>query len=109
MEVLSLTFGGNPVKMRKYAMLFLDSARSTLGELHDALASGDFARMADLGHRIKSAARAVGAMSFGELCQSLETVRESGDADHARSVIDAMAVLLERLDGHIGSELAVPE
>ncbi len=109
MHTLSMTFGGNPVKMRKYALLFLESAHSTMDELHEALAGGDFQRMADLGHRIKSAARAVGAMGFGDLCQSLESLREDGNGEHARTVVDCMNALLARLDSHVDREVTAPE
>ncbi len=103
---LSSTFGGNPAKMRKYAFLFLDAARDGLRELDEAIARADLARVADLGHRIKSSAKAVGAMRFAEQCRRLEDLREDRDAGQARAIVARMAALLEQLDRHIAQELA---
>ncbi|RJG25874.1 CHASE domain-containing protein [Massilia cavernae] len=103
--VLARTFSGNPAKMRKYGFMFLDSARDGLAELEQALDRGDGERVADLGHRIKSSARAVGAASFGELCLALEEMRGRFDPEQARALVDAMYALLERLNHHIAQEL----
>jgi two-component system sensor histidine kinase/response regulator len=109
MEALSVTFGGNPVKMRKYAFMFLDSARDGLAELGDAIDRGDMARVADLGHRIKSSARAVGANSFADMCLALEALREDGTGEQARALLADMFALLERLNEHIAQELTVTQ
>ncbi|MGZ8290083.1 MAG: CHASE domain-containing protein [Telluria sp.] len=109
LNVLSSTFGGNPAKMRKYAFMFLDSARDGLAELEDALDRGDGERVSDLGHRIKSSARAVGATSFGALCLALEDMRGSFEPGQARALVDTMYALLARLDQHIAQELTETE
>jgi two-component system sensor histidine kinase/response regulator len=109
MSVLSLTFGANPAKMRKYAFMFLDSARDGLAEIGEALDRGDIPRVADLGHRIKSSAKAVGAMSFAQLCQDLEDARGTLTADQGRAILSSMYALLERLAEHIAQELTVSE
>ncbi len=105
---LALTFGGNPVKMRKYALLFLESAHAAMVEIEDALAQADNARLADLGHRLKSSARAVGAMSFAQLCEALEAQRGDADMDQARPIVARLSVLLELLADHIEREVALP-
>jgi CheY-like chemotaxis protein/HPt (histidine-containing phosphotransfer) domain-containing protein len=107
MDALAATFGGNQDKMRKYAFLFLDSARDGLAELSEALDRQDLARAADLGHRIKSSARAVGAMSFGDLCLALEGFRNGGTVPEARAIVNQMYPLLDRLRTHIVAELSV--
>jgi PAS domain S-box-containing protein len=106
MDALAATFGGNQDKMRKYAFLFLDSARDGLAELSEALDRQDLSRAADLGHRIKSSARAVGAMSFGDLCLALEGFRNGGTVQEARAIVDQMYPLLDRLRTHIVAELS---
>ena len=109
MVALSTTFGGNPVKMRKYAFMFLDSARDGLAELGQALDRGDRERVSDLGHRIKSSARAVGATSFGQMCLALENMRGNFDQAQARELVARMYALLGTLEQHIAQELTVPE
>ncbi|NHZ90456.1 response regulator [Massilia sp. CCM 8733] len=105
MSALSLTFGANPVKMRKYAFMFLDSARDGLADVSEALDRADVERMADLGHRIKASAKAVGAMRFAGLCQDLERLRDGGTMDQARTLVANMYTLLDQLNEHIAHEL----
>ena len=102
---LGQTFGNKPEKMRKYALMFLDSAREGMDEVDEALAQGDVARLAELGHRIKSSARAVGAQSFAELCLALERLRKGGRLDEARAIVVHMRPLLDQLAAHLGEEL----
>nr|WP_315400250.1 CHASE domain-containing protein [uncultured Duganella sp.] len=105
LAALAQTFGGKPDKMRKYALLFVDSARDGLREIDAALAVGDLVLLSELGHRIKSSARAVGAMRFGNLCMALERVRADADAANARRLVAQMHAMLEVLERHIAREL----
>ena len=105
MGALSLTFGANPVKMRKYAFMFLDSARDGLADVSEALDRGDLERLADLGQRIKASAKAVGAMRFAGLCQDLERLRDGATVDQARALVASMYALLDQLNEHIALEL----
>ncbi|WP_432378558.1 CHASE domain-containing protein [Duganella sp. P38] len=104
-EALAQTFGGKADKMRKYALLFLTSARGALAEMDEAVALEDLAHLAELGHRTKSAARAVGAMQFGELCYALEQVRGDADAGNARRLIEQLHAMLAVLDQLMEQEL----
>jgi HPt (histidine-containing phosphotransfer) domain-containing protein len=105
LDVLSETFGGSPEKMRKYAFMFLEAAREGLLEIDRALAAGDVGRAANVAHRIKSSARAVGALGFGEVCADLERQRERGAIAQARSLAARLRALLARLERHIAAEL----
>ena len=80
MAALALTFGGNPDKMRKYAFMFLDPRATAWATSARRSARGDMERVADIGHRMKSSARAVGAMDFAQLCHQLEQLRVGGAA-----------------------------
>jgi two-component system sensor histidine kinase/response regulator len=105
---LAATFGGNPDKMRKYAFMFLDAARDGLLEAGEAIARGDIARAADIGHRMKASARAVGAMDFAHLCQLLEQLRASGAVADADALLARMLALRESLAAHMTAELGEP-
>ena len=105
LEVLSDTFGGNPDKMRKYAFMFLETAREGLLEIDRALAAGEVERAAGVAHRIKSSARTVGAMGFGEVCADLENQRDRASIAQARSLAARLRALLARLERHIAAEL----
>jgi CheY-like chemotaxis protein/HPt (histidine-containing phosphotransfer) domain-containing protein len=103
--MLAQTFGGKTDKMRKYALLFLQSATDALVEIDAALAQGDLAQLSELGHRTKSAARAVGAMRFGNLCLALEQVRKDPDSANAGELVRQMHAMLAVLNDHIAQEL----
>ncbi len=105
MTALALTFGGNPDKMRKYAFMFLDAARDALGDVGEAVAQGDMERTADIGHRMKSSARAVGAMDFAQLCLQLEQLRVGGAAADAAVLLARMLALREQLAEHMAQAL----
>ncbi|ALK97814.1 hypothetical protein AB595_16465 [Massilia sp. WF1] len=105
LAVLADTFGGNPEKMRKYAFMFLETAREGLLEIDRALVSGEIGRAANVAHRIKSSARTVGAMGFGDVCADLEAQRERGSIAQARSLAARLRALLARLERHIAAEL----
>ncbi len=92
--------------MRKYATLFVESARDGINEIELAIARGELARVAELGHRIKSSARAVGALSFAHLCARLEAMQKDGDPAEADAILAQMKVLLVTLADHIAGEIA---
>ncbi|MYM34695.1 response regulator [Duganella sp. FT94W] len=104
-DTLAQTFDGKAEKMRKYALLFLSSARDGLAEMDEALAMEDLAHLAEVGHRIKSAARAVGAMRFGNLCYALEQVRHDADTGNASRLIQELHAMFAVLEQHIEQEL----
>ncbi|CAN7280973.1 CHASE domain-containing protein [Pseudoduganella sp. LjRoot289] len=105
-NALAQTFGNKQEKMRKYALMFLDSARDGMVEVNQALSESDFARLSELGHRIKSSARAVGAMSFAELCLALEHLPGDATPAEAQRIVAQMLPLLETLKDHIAQELS---
>jgi len=105
LRALAQTFGNKPEKMRKYANMFIDSAQDGLREVQLALEGGDIVRLSELGHRIKSSARAVGAMSFADLCLALEKMTPADGIDRARAIVGQMQPLLDRLREHIAQEM----
>ncbi|MFL6660312.1 MAG: CHASE domain-containing protein [Massilia sp.] len=106
-EALSETFGGDPAKMRKYALLFLDSAHKAMHEIEEALAVADYQRLAELGHRLKSSAKAIGAFPFGELCFGLEKLDPAHGVEVAQDLVARMVVMLGELGEHIANRRMV--
>ena len=105
--VLAATFGENPEKLRKYAFMFLDSAREGLAEIDIALAAGDLARAGAVAHRLKSSARAVGALAFGAACAELEQQQHQpeGSVAQARALGARLRSLFARLERQVAAEL----
>jgi PAS domain S-box-containing protein len=105
MATLAATFGEDRDKMRKFAFLFIDSAREGLAEIDVALASSNLVRAGAVAHRIKSSARAVGAHSFGEVCNDLEAQPQRGSVAQARALAARLRGMHARLERQISAEL----
>ena len=109
LATLALTFSNDAVKMRKYAQLFLDTARDGIAEMEQAMALQDLGRLADLGHRSKSSALAVGAHAFAALCQSIEGLRLGGDLQQGRALLTALSPALAQVAEQISLEFATSD
>jgi len=107
--VLSGALDGRVERMRTFAYLFLDTARDGIDEIDGALAARDLARAAAVAHRLKSAARTVGALGFGDTCAELERLVEPGALDEALALAARLRGLLPRLERHIVAELGARE
>ncbi|WP_402721029.1 CHASE domain-containing protein [Janthinobacterium rivuli] len=106
---LALTFSNDAAKMRKYTQLFLDTARDGIAEMEQAMALEDLGRLADLGHRSKSSALAVGAHAFAGLCTSIEGLRLGGDLQQARTLLTALRPALAQVAEQISMEFAASD
>ncbi|MEO7497408.1 MAG: ATP-binding protein [Massilia sp.] len=95
LAVLAKLLDYQPDKVRKFALKFLLSTEDGVREMERALATGDLERVRELGHRIKSAARMVGAIGLAEQCQALETLAP-GPRDIERAA-DGIAQVRELL------------
>ena len=108
-RVLAAAFGHDPGKMRKFAFMFLDSAREGLAEIDIALVCSDLARAGAVAHRLKSSARSVGAMGFAEACLELEGQSGSGQMDGAiaqgRALSARLRSIFARLERQVPAEL----
>lgn len=69
---LTRIVGDDPAMQRRLLEKFLGNAQQQLTAIDSAVAAGDVAAAGNVAHALKSAARTVGAMRLGELCQSLE-------------------------------------
>jgi len=103
--VLASTFGADPARMRKFAFMFLDSAREGLAELDSALAANDLARAGAVAHRLKSSARAVGALGFGALCDALERQPEDAPQDQAIALAASLRSIFEGIEQQVAAQL----
>ncbi|MET0384088.1 MAG: response regulator [Burkholderiaceae bacterium] len=105
LSMLARNVAGDPVLFRHFALRFLDSLQDTLVEVEDALVGQDIGRLADLGHRLKSSARTVGALGLADLCQALEDRRYDIDPTQAREVVEQMPAMFARVVVEITKEI----
>ncbi len=98
LSILAKLLSYNPEKVRKFAFKFLQTTQDGFTDMDKALARGDIDHMRELGHRIKSSARTVGAIGMSELCHKLETLPLTGgaeDSTQAGAILARLWVLLE--------------
>ena len=72
-NTLNQIVGPNPVMQNRLLDNFLMNARSYVATIRVAAAVSDVATLTDMSHKLKSAARTVGALSLGDWCQQMES------------------------------------
>ncbi|CAN7681895.1 PAS domain S-box protein [Pseudoduganella sp. LjRoot289] len=100
---LARHFDGKPARMRQFALRYLETAGAGIAQLEAALAGGDLATAAALGHRYKSSARAVGALRMARQWQALE---QPGGLAAAAMLAADLGAALERFERWVAAELA---
>lgn len=60
-------------------------------EITAAAAAGDSATLGGVAHTLKSAARSVGALRLGELCQRLETAARVGNLQACKNLTGSLS------------------
>ncbi|MCX7150444.1 MAG: ATP-binding protein [Rhodocyclales bacterium] len=79
-SVLAALVGDDPAVIREFLLDFRASAATIAAELAAACSAGQAAQAEALAHKLKSSARAVGALALGELCAEMETAGKTGQA-----------------------------
>jgi len=105
LSILAKLLGYHPHKVRKFAFKFLQNTQDGLNQMEAALGRGDLAALRELGHKLKSPARTVGALGMGELLLEMEKLPpEASDADnqqHAQALLQKLWPLLEQITEQI--------
>lgn len=78
-KVLHQLVGNEPLLVSRFLLSFQASAIKSAAALRDACQGGQASAASAAAHKLKSAARAVGAMALGELCDRLEQAGSAGD------------------------------
>jgi CheY-like chemotaxis protein/HPt (histidine-containing phosphotransfer) domain-containing protein len=91
---LQSMFGDDPDTIREIMQGFIEPSQKIVADIEAAFASRSAADIGAAAHKLKSAARSIGANALADLCQSLEAAGKSDDWDgieeSAPQVPDAM-------------------
>jgi len=104
LSVLATLLGDDPQKLRKFAYKFLLSSQEGVRDMDAALVRGEVQTVRELGHRIKSAARSVGAFRMADLCEDLERLapgEAASEVEGALSMVAQLKDLLEQVTLHV--------
>lgn len=105
-DKLQQMVGNNPAVLLRLLSKFVDNSELRHQELREAYQQGDLTAIGTLAHSIKSAARSVGAMQLGQICEQLELRAKSGAPIQPEAGLD---VLLTDFDSALGQALTAIE
>jgi two-component system sensor histidine kinase/response regulator len=80
-NVLKALIGGDETSMRKLLLDFMASTDRVAAEMRAACATGQPAAARAAAHKLKSSARAIGALTLSELCVGMERAGGAGDME----------------------------
>jgi HPt (histidine-containing phosphotransfer) domain-containing protein len=106
LSVLANLVGDDETVIREFLTDFQGSARQLAVEIRVAHEAGNLAQVGALAHRLKSSARSVGALYFGEVCAELERagkLGQEGMVGDARRRFDAELVLVDAALTRLGA------
>jgi CheY-like chemotaxis protein/HPt (histidine-containing phosphotransfer) domain-containing protein len=98
-RVLEALIGNDVDTVNQFVDDFRNSAAQMAADLRSAFASGQIGIVAAEAHKLKSSARAVGALRLGELCDAME---RAGKANNALA-LDALMPVFDRETGRVSS------
>ncbi len=103
---LSHLVGNNPGVQRRLLQRFLSSAQLQVQKLQQAAQKADHDSITHTAHTLKSAARSVGALALGELCQHLETAGSGRINSDYMTLISELATIFTQVHASIQTHLA---
>ncbi len=106
LSVLEKMVGGNAVKFKKFALLFVSSMTEVMAQIDAAVSSSDLTALAAMGHRAKSTARNVGATGLSEQCLLLETAAQAGETANALAIAQSIRPMFAAICTAIDLRLA---
>ena len=100
--VLAAITGGDPAVTRELLADYLQTTDADLQELRAAQSAGDLEHLARQAHKIKGAARLVGAHPLAEAAACLENAAKDEDWSQLLPLSADLATAFERLRRHVG-------
>ena len=108
-SVLTALIGNDSAVLHEILGDFRNSKEHIATELRSACAAGLWAAAGAAAHKLKSSARAIGALALADLCESMESAGAAGDCARfagLQPLFDAQLILV---DNSIGEILATSE
>jgi signal transduction histidine kinase/HPt (histidine-containing phosphotransfer) domain-containing protein len=96
-SVLKRLIGEEPASLHALLEDFLGAVSSGLAAIEGTTAVDDLAEIGSMAHRLKSAARSVGALPLGDTCAELENSSRLGDKAVAAEAVAAFKAAAEAL------------
>ena len=101
-------FAHDPAKLRRFAVRFLQTAFLDLARLDAAVKANDFRQIGELGHRMKSPAKTIGAHHLADQAIALERLAKDASNGAIRLCMADMKEELFWLETEIRTRLQLP-
>ncbi len=97
-SVLENLIGNDPAVILEFLNDFRISAAQTALALKSACADGQVVKASEQAHKLKSSARAVGALALGELCAEIETAGQAGSTERVVALLPLFQLELDTVN-----------
>jgi CheY-like chemotaxis protein len=104
-DTLTELVGDNPAMHKRLLEKFLANANEQVAAMDAAIAAGNALQAAGVAHTLKSAARSVGALALGELCQAIETAGNDGNAPAWDDLAHGLAATFAQAEAAINQNI----
>ena len=105
-QVLRGLVGDDPQLIREFLQAFRSSAARIAQEVEQAYRAGSAAKTVAAVHKLKSAARSVGAMALGDLCADMEQVGAGGQLEALALAFEQFLREMAATDHHLAELLS---
>ena len=105
-QVLRALVGDDPQLIREFLQAFRTSAARIAQEVEQAYGAGSAAKTVTAVHKLKSAARSVGAMALGELCADMGQLGAGGQIDALSPAFEHFKLEMSAVDRHLADILS---
>ena len=105
-EVLRSLVGDDPELIREFLQTFRSSAARIAQEVEHAFRAGNATQTASAAHKLKSAARSVGAVELGEICADMERAGGAGQIETLIVGFDLFSREMRVVDQHLSELLS---
>ena len=102
---LSRLIGDDSAMHERLLRKFLANAQLQASSIAAACVGGDLSGASSVAHTLKSAARTVGALALGELCQRLETAGQAADGTGCLAAAQSLPMTLDLVVRAISNHL----
>ena len=102
-SVLEGFVGKDPTVIREFLHDFHLSSKQLTAEISAACENGYAAQAGAAAHKLKSAARAVGALALGELCDTMEQKSAAGDTQSLIALLPRFMAEMAAIDEYLSS------
>jgi len=105
MTMLKNIFHNNAAMVNKFSKKFIQVVEEAMVEIEAAEKNNDFKVFGDQGHKLKSAARTMGAHHFADLCEKLEFSSRRKDESQVRDCLSKIPVAFQQIKKQLEVEI----